>query len=72
MAKYQSDKLICMVFDEYGSKIVTESLDHQSLLKAYEESGPDLVRSVPGAASFAILRVLHNSIDRHSRERWLP
>lgn len=65
MAKYASGNLICMVFDSYGTKVATYPLDTGELVKAYEQIGPELVKSTPEGATFAILRVLHNSVERH-------
>lgn len=68
-AKYRMDSYLLIGFDGHGAKLFTEIAsenltDSQALGRVRMESGD--------CASFAILRVLHNSIDAAKGDRWMP
>lgn len=65
MSKYQSGIYHIALFDRMGSRIRTETAD--SYLSALREAKVWLGRSE--AHSFAISRVLFNSLER-AREKW--
>lgn len=68
-AKYRQDNYLMIGFDGHGAKLFTEIAsenltDSQALGRGRMEAGD--------CASFAILRVLHNSIDAAKCDRWMP
>lgn len=69
-AKYRQDNYLMIGFDAHGGKAFTKLTDGQNLGKSQDE-GYKLVADGE-CASFAILRVLHNSIDAAKADRWMP
>lgn len=65
MAKYSEGSYLIALFDKYGTKIETRIAETHGLIGA-ETEGEKLIGGV--VASYAILRVLSNSIDKG--ERW--
>ncbi|MGI9143802.1 MAG: hypothetical protein ACR2IJ_11500 [Fluviibacter sp.] len=68
-AKYKQDAYLAVAFDEYGGKIFTEPCD-KNLTDSIKQ-GRQWMES-GDCASFAIMRVLHNSIDSAKGDRWMP
>ena len=68
-AKYKTDNYLLMGFDEYGGKLFTEITGPG--LTGSRESGYERIAS-GDCASFAISRVLYNSIDASKADRWMP
>ena len=69
-AKYRQDNYLMIGFDEYGGKVFSRLTDGQNLTSSQAE-GNALIEAGE-CASFAILRVLHNSIDAAKSDRWMP
>ena len=69
-AKYRTDQYLMIGFDEYGGKVFSRLTDGQNLTASQAE-GNALVEDGE-CASFAILRVLHNSIDAAKADKWMP
>jgi len=69
-AKYRQDNYLMIGFDAYGGKVFTKLTDGQNLTGSQTE-GNRLVADGE-CASFAILRVLHNSIDAAKADKWMP
>ena len=69
-AKYRQDNYLMIGFDEYGGKVFSRLTDGQNLTGSQAE-GNALV-DAGECASFAILRVLHNSIDAAKADKWMP
>lgn len=69
-AKYKQDNYLMLGFDEYGGKVFSRVTDRQHLTAAQEE-GRAMV-DAEKIASFAICRVLYNSIDAAKADRWMP
>jgi len=67
MAKYSEGTYLIALFDKYGTKIETRLAEHQQLIGAQKEAAAMLSEVI---ASFAIMRVMTNSIDTFSKERW--
>ena len=67
-AKYKQDAYLMIGFDAYGGKVFTKLTDGQNLTGSQTE-GNRLVADGE-CASFAILRVLHNSIDAAKADKW--
>jgi hypothetical protein len=68
MAKYSEGSYLIVTFDKYGTKIETRLAEHQGLIGAQKEAEKLIGEEV---ASYAIMRVLTNSIDQNSGSRWL-
>lgn len=66
MAKYAEGNYLILTFDRYGTKIETRLAELQGLIGAQKE-GEKLIGG--DVASFSVLRVLINSIDR-TAEKW--
>jgi hypothetical protein len=69
-AKYKQDNYLMIGFDEYGGKVFSTLTDGQSLTQAQDEGRTRV--SSGECKSFAILRVLYNSIDAAKADRWMP
>ena len=69
-AKYRQDNYLMIGFDAYGGKVLSRLTDGQNLTASQAE-GNALVEAGE-CASFAILRVLHNSIDAAKADKWMP
>ena len=69
-AKYKTDNYLMIAFDEYGGKVFSRLTGVQNLTQAQDE-GHERVNSGE-CDSFAILRVLYNSIDAAKADRWMP
>ena len=69
-AKYKQDNYLLIGFDTHGGKVFTRLTDGQNLTKSQAE-GYQLIAGGE-CASFALLRVLHNSIDASQADRWMP
>lgn len=69
-AKYRQDNYLMIGFDEYGGKVFSNLTDGQSLIKSQNEGHERVEKG--DCASFAILRVLYNSIDAAKADRWMP
>lgn len=68
MAKYSEGSYLIVTFDKYGTKIETRLAELQGLIGAQKEAEKLIGEEV---ASYAIMRVLTNSIDQNSGSRWL-
>lgn len=68
MAKYSEGTYLIALFDKYGTRIETRMAENQGLVGAQKE-GAKLIDG--DVASFAIMRVLTNSIDSNGAQRWL-
>jgi hypothetical protein len=68
MSKYREDSYLIVLFNEYGTKMETRESSVSGLI-ATQEEGRRILQD-EGFASFAVLRVLYNTIDESKRERW--
>ena len=69
-AKYRQDNYLMIGFDAHGGKTFTKLTDGQNLTRSQEEGYQRIADGE--CASFALLRVLHNSVDAAKADRWMP
>lgn len=69
MSKYAEGNYLIVTFDKYGTRIETRLAELQGIIGAQKEAAKLLDDTV---ASYAVMRVLTNSIDRNSRMKWVP
>ena len=69
-AKYKQDNYLMIGFDAHGGKVFTRLTDGQNLTGSQAE-GYQLIADGE-CASFAIMRVLHNSVDAAKADKWTP
>lgn len=69
MAKYAGGNYLILGFDIYGTKISSKISETQNLIGS-QEIGRAMVEAGE-CASFAVVRVLHNSIESLSNARWM-
>ncbi len=69
MSKYSEDSYLIFLFDEYGTKIESRISPEPGLIRS-QAAGFQIIKDEPRFASFAVLRVLFNTIDDAKRKRW--
>lgn len=69
-AKFRQDAYLIIGFDAHGGKVFTKLTDGQNLTRSQAE-GYRLIDEGE-CASFALLRVLHNSVDAAKADKWMP
>lgn len=70
MSKYEEDSYLIILFDEYGTKITTMESPEPGLIRS-QQAGYRVMTADDRCKSFAVLRVLFNTIDDAKRCRWL-